>query len=78
MTTAPKRASAWFHGCIDAAHNKTGEGGNRDAHGPFAYPQTMIIWSVRPRRFDLEVMQQDYPPNYSTLLVGPKQPCLVR
>lgn len=44
----------------------------------FAYQQIKVIWSVLLRRFELELAQPDYQPNYSTFVVGPRQPCLVR
>jgi sterol 14-demethylase len=55
-----------------------GGGAHRCIGKPFAYQQIMILWSVLLRRFDLELVQEHYHPNYSTLLVGPQQPCFVR
>lgn len=44
----------------------------------FAYQQIKVIWSVLLRRFDLELASPCYEPNYSTFVVGPRQPCLLR
>jgi len=44
----------------------------------FAYQQIKVIWSVLLRRFDLQLVSDSYEPNYSTFVVGPRQPCLVR
>lgn len=55
-----------------------GGGRHRCIGQTFAYQQIKVIWSVLLRRFDLELLYQDYQPNYSTFIVGPQQPCLVR
>ena len=44
----------------------------------FAYQQVKVIWSVLLRRFAFELLDQDQRPNYSTFVVGPQQPCVVR
>jgi sterol 14-demethylase len=44
----------------------------------FAYQQVKVIWSVLLRRYDLELVSQEHRPNYTTFVVGPHQPCLVR
>jgi sterol 14alpha-demethylase len=44
----------------------------------FAYQQVKAIWSVLLRRFELELCEPDYRPNYTTFVVGPHQPCRVR
>jgi sterol 14alpha-demethylase len=44
----------------------------------FAQQQLKIIWSLLLRRFDLEAMQPLGPPDYSTLVAGPRKPCLIR
>ena len=44
----------------------------------FAQQQLKIIWSLLLRRFDLEAMQPLGPPDYSTLVAGPRKPCMIR
>jgi sterol 14alpha-demethylase len=44
----------------------------------FAYQQVKAIWAVLLRRFELELCDADYRPNYTTFVVGPHQPCRVR
>ena len=44
----------------------------------FAYQQVKAIWAVLLRRFELELCEPDYRPNYTTFVVGPHQPCRVR
>lgn len=44
----------------------------------FAYLQVKTMWSVLLRRFEFDLVTDDIQPNYSTFVVGPKQPCLVR
>lgn len=44
----------------------------------FAYLQIKAIWSVLLRHFELELVCQDVEPSYTTLVVGPKQPCWIR
>jgi len=44
----------------------------------FAYQQVKVIWSVMLRRFAFELVEHDQRPNYTTFVVGPRQPCLVR
>jgi sterol 14-demethylase len=44
----------------------------------FAYLQIKAIWSILLRRFDWELVDHRPKPNYSTFVVGPRQPCKVR
>jgi sterol 14-demethylase len=44
----------------------------------FAYQQIKVIWSVLLREFELEFADPEPPPDYSTFVVGPRQPCRVR
>jgi len=44
----------------------------------FAYQQVKVIWSVLLQQFDLELAQQRHQPDYSTFVVGPRRPCIVR
>jgi sterol 14alpha-demethylase len=54
-----------------------GGGRHRCIGQTFAYQQIKVIWSVLLRRFDLELLRQNYQPDYSTFIVGPRHPCLV-
>ena len=44
----------------------------------FAYLQIKTIWSVLLRRFDLELVHKNVEPDYTTFVVAPKQPCVMR
>lgn len=44
----------------------------------FAQQQIKVIWSVLLRKFDLELVGHGHQPDYSTFVIGPKRPCLVR
>ncbi|MEA5622439.1 cytochrome P450 [Nostoc sp. UHCC 0251] len=55
-----------------------GGGRHRCIGQTFAYQQIKVIWSTLLRLFDLELVYQNYEPDYSTLVVGPQKPCLVR
>lgn len=44
----------------------------------FASQQIKVIWTVLLREFDLELSSGEYLPDYSTMMVGPRQPCMVR
>jgi sterol 14alpha-demethylase len=44
----------------------------------FAYQQIKIIWTSILRRYDIELVERDYRPDYRTLVVGPRQPCRIR
>ncbi|WP_414588775.1 cytochrome P450 [Scytonema sp. PCC 10023] len=54
-----------------------GGGRHRCIGQTFAYQQVKVIWSVLLRRFDLKLVHQEYQPDYSTFVVGPRQPSLV-
>ena len=44
----------------------------------FAYQQIKVIWASILRRYDIELVERDYRPDYRTLVVGPQQPCRIR
>ena len=44
----------------------------------FAQLQLRALWSHILRNFDLELVESKYEPDYSRLLVGPRQPCRLR
>jgi sterol 14-demethylase len=44
----------------------------------FAYQQIKVIWTVLLRRFDFELAPHEYQPDYSTMVVGPRRPCVLR
>jgi sterol 14-demethylase len=44
----------------------------------FAYLQVKIIWSILLRKFDFELCQEHPQPDYSTIVVGPKSPCMIK
>jgi sterol 14-demethylase len=44
----------------------------------FAYQQIKIIWTSLLRRYDIELVDRDYRPDYRTLVVGPELPCRIR
>jgi sterol 14alpha-demethylase len=44
----------------------------------FAYQQIKVIWTSILRRFDIELVESVYRPDYRTLVVGPEQPCRIR
>ena len=44
----------------------------------FAYQQIKIIWTSILRRYDVELVEATYRPDYRTLVVGPRQPCRIR
>jgi sterol 14-demethylase len=37
-----------------------------------------VIWAAILRRFEIELVEPAYTPNYTTFVVGPHQPCRVR
>jgi sterol 14-demethylase len=55
-----------------------GGGKHRCIGSGFAYQQIKVIWTVLLREFDLELAAGDHPPDYSTFVVGPRRPCVVR
>jgi|tagenome__1003787_1003787.scaffolds.fasta_scaffold20942874_2 sterol 14-demethylase len=44
----------------------------------FAYQQIKIIWSMLLARYDFSLVHPAPTPDYTTFVVGPQQPCLVR
>lgn len=44
----------------------------------FAQLQLRAIWSELLRKFDFELVEKEYVPDYARLLVGPRQPCRMR
>ncbi|WP_375511679.1 cytochrome P450 [uncultured Nostoc sp.] len=55
-----------------------GGGRHRCIGQAFAYQQIKVIWSVLLQQFDLELGHRNYEPDYSTFIIGPRQPCLIR
>ncbi len=55
-----------------------GGGHHRCIGSTFAYQQIKVIWSVLLRRFELALVGRDHAPDYSTVVPGPRRPCLVR
>ena len=55
-----------------------GGGKHRCIGAGFAYQQIKVIWTVLLRRFQMELASGDHAPDYSTFVVGPRQPCVVR
>jgi len=66
----------------DRKHSYTligfGGGRHRCIGLTFAQQQVKVIWSILLQRFKFELVQRDHMPNYSTFVVGPRRPCLVR
>ena len=44
----------------------------------FAYQQIKVIWSTILRRYEIELVEPEYRPDYRTLVVGPQHPCRIR
>jgi sterol 14alpha-demethylase len=44
----------------------------------FAQQQVKVIWSVLLKRFEVELVQPRHEPDYSTFVVGPQRPCVMR
>ena len=44
----------------------------------FAYQQVKVIWAALLQRFEIELVERDYLPNYTTFVVGPHRPCRIR
>ena len=44
----------------------------------FAYQQIKVIWASILRRYDIELVNREYRPDYRTLVVGPELPCPIR
>jgi sterol 14-demethylase len=55
-----------------------GGGKHRCIGSGFAYQQIKLIWTVLLRDFELELASGDQQPDYSTFVVGPRRPCMVR
>jgi sterol 14-demethylase len=44
----------------------------------FAQQQVKVIWSVLLQRFEVELVKQQHEPDYSTFVIGPRPPCVIR
>jgi sterol 14-demethylase len=55
-----------------------GGGHHRCIGTTFAQQQIKVIWSVLFQRFELTAAQTGHQPDYSTFVVGPRAPCVVR
>jgi len=55
-----------------------GGGKHRCIGSGFAYQQIKLIWTVLLRDFELELAAGEHQPDYSTFVVGPRRPCVVR
>jgi sterol 14-demethylase len=55
-----------------------GGGKHRCIGSGFAYQQIKVIWSVLLRDFELKLTAGEHQPDYSTFVVGPRRPCVVR
>ena len=55
-----------------------GGGKHRCIGAGFAYQQIKVIWTVLLRNFELELAPGEYAPDYSTFVVGPRPPCILR
>jgi sterol 14-demethylase len=55
-----------------------GGGHHRCIGTTFAQQQIKVIWSVLLQRFDLTPARTDHQPDYTTFVVGPRPPCVVR
>ena len=44
----------------------------------FAYMQINTIWSVLLRSYDFDIVSPFPEPDYDSMVVGPKPPCIVR
>jgi sterol 14-demethylase len=43
----------------------------------FAYQQIKVIWSILLRHYEFDLIDRNQGPNYTTFVVGPRQPCRV-
>jgi sterol 14-demethylase len=43
----------------------------------FAYQQVKVIWSILLQRYAFRLLGDEHRPNFTTFVVGPRQPCLV-
>lgn len=55
-----------------------GGGRHRCIGEAFAYQQVKVIWSILLQQFNFDLVQPTYEPDYTTWVVAPGQPCLVR
>jgi len=55
-----------------------GGGHHRCIGTTFAQQQIKVIWSVLFQRFELTLARRGHAPDYSTFVVGPRPPCVVR
>jgi sterol 14-demethylase len=55
-----------------------GGGKHRCIGSGFAYQQIKLIWTVLLRDFELELAASEPQPDYSTFVVGPRRPCVMR
>ena len=55
-----------------------GGGKHRCLGAGFAYQQIKLIWTVLLRKFELALASGRQLPDYSTFVVGPRRPCIVR
>ena len=55
-----------------------GGGKHRCIGWGFAYQQIKLIWTVLLRDFELELAAGEHQPDYSTFVVGPRRPSVVR
>jgi sterol 14-demethylase len=44
----------------------------------FAYQQLKVIWTSILRRYEIELVNGQYRPDYRSLVVGPQMPCRIR
>jgi len=63
-----------------AKHSLIGFGGghHRCIGATFAQQQIKVIWSVILRRFEVSLARTGHRPDYTTFVVGPRLPCLMR
>jgi sterol 14-demethylase len=63
-------------------HNYTligfGGGRHRCIGLTFAQQQVKVIWSVLLQRFELNLVKPYHEPDYTTFVIGPKRPCMIR
>jgi sterol 14-demethylase len=55
-----------------------GGGHHRCIGTAFAQQQIKVIWSVLLQRFELTLVRPGHAPDYSTFVVGPRRPCVIR
>jgi sterol 14-demethylase len=56
-----------------------GGGKHRCLGAAFAHMQIKALWSVLFRRYEVELVAGDsYEPDYTRMVVGPRQPCRIR